>query len=413
LPVQRYLLFIELNTTGSGMQALAKSREVGMEPVLFTRNVNLYQCVQYIGCPIVLCETNDLAMLQTAITDFLQTEPGEVCGITTTSEFYVETVALLAAACNQPTNPLVMVQACRNKSRMRHILTEGGFLQPRFTVVGHIDDVEAAVAHVGLPCVVKPCADTGSYGVKLCHSVNDAQAHAAGLLQRRTNARGQPINEAVLCEEYINGPEYSVETFAYQGDIICVGITQKMLTGLPYFVECGHIFPAVLPEESCNTIEQAVRQALAIMGNTFGPAHTEVKLTADGCVIVEINPRLAGGMIPELVWQAKGIDLLKGQVLASCGRPPTLTPTRSAYAGIYFLTASCAGKLVAITNIEMVRRQKDVVRVTVTATADAQVDAPKSAYDRLGYVILRNDSYTDLQKRLEQIRKEIGLLIVD
>ena len=50
--------------------------------------------------------------------------------------------------------------------------------------------------------------------------------------------------------------------------------------------------------------------ALDAVGFDFGPAHTEVRLTPAGPVVVEINPRLAGGMIPELVAHALGINLV-------------------------------------------------------------------------------------------------------
>lgn len=407
----RYLFFIESNTTGSGMQALRAAREMGLEPVLFTRDRSRYRGVEATGCAIVPCETNLVQELRGACADFVRAFPGTVAGITTTSEFYVETVALIASEYGTPTNAPDMIRACRNKARTREVLTAAGLPQPRFTLVRCAEETAAAVGLVGLPCVIKPCDDTASYGVKLCRSVGEAQEAVGLLLQRHTNVRGQPVIEAVLCEEYIDAPEFSVEMFAWQGDITCVGITQKRLAGLPHFIEVGHIFPAQLPPEQWDALESTTRQALGLLGNLYGPTHTEVKLTDRGGVIIEINPRLAGGMIPELMIQARGLNLLDNQLLAACGRPPELTPTRSCWAGIHFLTAPAEGRFAGVQNLDQLQSDPDVVQVDVTAAAGAAVRPPLSAYDRLGFVIARADTYADMLRKLEWVRQTAAVAV--
>jgi biotin carboxylase len=406
-----YLLFIESNTTGSGIQALQKAHELGLEPVLFTRNAALYRGLDSADCLIVSCETNDLVMLRAAIKSLLIHRPGQVRGVTTTSEFYLEASAALAAELGLLANPLEMVHICRNKARTRQVLTNAGLPQPRYSVLEQADAIEAAVANIGLPCIIKPCDDTGSYGVRLCFSAEEACAHAAMLLNQHKNVREQMNAAAVLCEEYINGPEFSIETFAWQGEIICIGITQKHITGFPYFVECGHIYPAALSDAAKHIVEHTTRKALASIGNNTGPIHTEFKLTSQGCVIIEINTRLAGGMIPELVWQAQGIDLLKSQLLAACGEPPQLSPNCSASAGIQFLTAPRAGRLIEITDLDSVRQRPDVIQVVITATSGKKIKLPQSAYDRLGYVIVRTDTYSATRACLEQLQDTLRVVV--
>jgi biotin carboxylase len=404
-----YLVFIESNTTGSGVQALIKARELGLEPVLFTRNPGLYPSAADTGATIVTCETNEPAALRHALDHFLLARPGQVCGMTTTSEFYLVATATLAAERQLPTNPPEMVRICRQKGRTRAILTEAGLPQPRFVEVRHAADALAAVAHCGLPCVVKPGDDTGSYGVRLCTTVDEVRAHIAYLLGQRTNVRGQAAAEAVICEEYLEAPEFSVETFACGGRITCIGVTEKRVTGLPYFVECGHIFPAPLSRGTREAIVDTTQRALEHLGNSMGPMHTEVKWTRRGCVIVEINARLAGGMIPELVWQARRVDLLKGQIHAACGWPPTLEAGRKGFAGIHFLTAPTSGRLVGVDNLERVRGAADVVHVTLTAHAGQAVRPPQSAYDRLGYAILRGETVASLEARLGAVGRELAV----
>ncbi len=407
---QRYLIFIESNTTGSGMQALARAREMQLHPVLLARKPDLYPNAA--DCLIKACETNDLESVREAIAAVVQGDSSALHGITTTSEFYTEMAAAVAADYGFPANPLTMVQTCRNKARTRQVLTAQGFLQPRFAHIAHEEDLRQALQQVPLPCILKPCSDTGSYGVRLCASLEEAQDHARQLLSQQVNIRGQQVTEGIVCEEYIEGDEFSVETFAWQGHIHPIGITEKRVKGYPYFVEYGHMFPAHLPAEDEQRMLATVTQALECVGNTQGPVHTEVKLTRQGCSIIEINPRLAGGMIPELIWQAKGIDLLKNQLLAACGEMPHLEATRHAWAGILFLTAPRTGVFKAIRLPDQPQAQPDATQLTVTAPPGKAVRPPQSAYDRLGYLILQDTtSYATLATRLEQLEQSIEVLL--
>jgi argininosuccinate lyase len=84
---------------------------------------------------------------------------------------------------------------------------------------------------------------SGSVGVRLCRSRHDAHAHAEDLLRRTVNERGEPEPPDVVIEEYVRGPEFSVEVLCGRA----IGITAKHLSAEPYFVETGHDFPAPLP----------------------------------------------------------------------------------------------------------------------------------------------------------------------
>ena len=90
--------------------------------------------------------------------------------------------------------------------------------------------------------VVKPADGTGSRGVRLCPRHAEVRRHTAGLLAQGRDERGQPTLPAVLVEEYVAGPELSVETFGTG----VVGVTAKYLGAAPWFVESGHDYPATV-----------------------------------------------------------------------------------------------------------------------------------------------------------------------
>lgn len=387
------LLFVESNTTGTGMLALRTCRRLGLDPVLLTGRPDRYAGLAETGAEVVVCDTNSPAELAAAV-DRL----GVPAGITTTSEFYLVPVARLAAAYGLVGNPPEAMATCRDKSRTRAALAAAGVGQPAYAAVRDPAEVPAAVEKVGLPCVVKPADDSGSNDVLRCATVEQAVAHAASVLAVTVNVRGQPTAGVALVESFLDGPEVSVEVMTAGGRSHVVGVTAKQVTAGPWFVETGHVFPAPSPVDGAG--EVAVR-ALKAAGVRVGASHVEVKLTPAGPAVVEINARLAGGMIPELVQLATGIELLEQQLRAYAGLPVSLEPARSAYAGIRFLLAPWAGTLTGISGVEQARAVAGVDRVVLTASPGRAVRPARNAYDRLGSVIATGATPAEVEAALD------------
>ena len=83
----------------------------------------------------------------------------------------------------------------------------------------------------------------------------------------------------IVVEEFMEGPEVSVETLAVDGDVNVIQITDKVTTGAPYFVEMGHSQPSRLSEETRKRIVEVTIAANKAIGIKNGPSHTEIKIT--------------------------------------------------------------------------------------------------------------------------------------
>ncbi len=408
--MKKALLFVESNTTGTGMLAFDQAAELGVLPVLLTHDPKRYKGLEEHPCKVLVCDTNRIDRLIPEIDAAFPAD--QIGGITTTSEFYIPTAAALAVHYGRPGNPIKAMETCRNKALTRLRLDEARVGQPRFAILGNADEIPLALEVVGVPCVVKPVDDTGSFGVRLCRSAREAMEHARGILETAVNVRGQPTAGLVLVEEYLQAPEFSVEMFTWQGRTTCIGITEKHLTGSQSFVEQKHFFPAPLPADQAAQIEETVRRALQVVGVGCGATHTEVKLTPAGCKVVEINGRLAGGMIPELIRLATGIDPLQQHLKAALDQEPELTPSHRATAGIQFLTASGCGRLQEVRGVESAAAMPGVQQVTVTARPGTAVKPPESAYDRLGYVIAAGETYEETVQRLQEAVSRLEVVIL-
>jgi biotin carboxylase len=276
------------------------------------------------------------------------------------------------------------VERCRDKRRQRAALAAGGVPVPAFAASATPEEAVAAATDFGLPVVVKPADGTGSRGVRLCNTAGEVRRHAAQLLAEDRDERGRPTLSALLVEEYVAGPELSVETFGTE----VVGITAKYLGPPPWFVECGHDYPAAgLSGVDAEAVGAVALAALDTLGLGFGPAHTEIRLGARGPVVIEVNPRLAGGRIPTLVRLASGLDLVGATVDAVIGHRDTLAAAGPGHASIRFLVPSRAGRVRRTGGVAAAAAVPGVVDVGIAARPGQRVGGTGSFLDRVGHVI--------------------------
>ena len=408
---RRLLLFVESNTTGTGMLALGTAGRLGFEPVFLTADPGRYAGLAETGARVVRCDTDSQEELVAAVgvaagapsSDLSQ--PTDLAGITTTSEFFLPAVAGLAERLGLPGNPPEAVRTCRDKAAVRRALEDAGIPQPAWATASAVDQTDAALARTGLPCVVKPVDDSGSNNVRICHDPAEAREAVSAVLAVRVNTRGQPTAGLALIEEYVPGPEFSVEMFSTDGQAHCVGVTRKTVGPPPYCVETGHLHPAGLPPHEEAALVETTRAVLKALGVLTGPTHTEIKLGPAGPALIEVNCRLAGGMIPDLIRRARGVDLLEQQLRCAVGERPELGPAPGSsavgWAGIRFLTADRPGTLRELAGLDRALEVPGVVQATATARPGVRVDVPRNAYDRLGFVIAAGQSPDVVTQALE------------
>lgn len=406
-----HFVFVESNTTGTGKIAVERLLAAGHRVTFFTRTPAKYAFLTNGSALLDVDEldTNDVDVVVRAIRD---RQGQRVDAVLTFSEFYVVIVAEAAARLGlRYLNPDT-ARACREKPRTRRALQRAGLPTPNFWVVGSETEARAVSEAVSYPCVVKPPADSSSHGVRLIAAADELIAHYRVLGGRTENVRGQRLDGTVLVESLLDGPEFSVETITRgAGQTQVVGVTGKHLSAPPHFVELGHDFPAPVPRMVAKELAAAAVEALEAVKFDFGPAHTEIRWTPRGPVIVEINPRLAGGMIPEVVAHATGIDLLGAWLDLAAGHPIDLTPRRQEVASIRFLTVATAGRLTRIDGADEARRLATVREIAITRAVGSEVRPAEDAYERLGFVIASGPHLApvtrDLDRALEMIRFDV------
>lgn len=336
---------------------------------------------------VLSCETNDVP----ALIEFLRAQHAVLAfdGVVTICDYYVGTVAEVAQALGLPQPFSANTVLERRKDRVREALAGAGLPNPRFAAVPGVTAACAAAREIGYPLVLKPTDLASSAFVRLVHDEAELRSACAALEAFTHNFRGQPRSPLLLLEEYLHGEEVSVEACTFAGETTVIGITDKSLTGHPFFVEDGHMFPAPLAPATAAAVAEFVRAALRAVGHDHGISHTEVKLTPQGLRVVEINPRPGGNYIVELVARVTGIDLLLAQIELALGRAPDLTPRHTGVtsAAVMFAIAPRAGTLLALEGTGCAAASPGVVQAHFDTAAAREVAAPIDNACYLGHVI--------------------------
>lgn len=373
------IAFIESNTTGSGRLLLHRAKARGLKTLLIAAAPGKYSFLDEEMIPATILDTSNVKEL----VEFLSTI-ADLQAVLSSSESFVAVAAEVASALRLKGNQPKAIHYCRDKGQLAKILNGADIQVPQTCVVKQLEEIEPAIAQFTIPFVVKPNSGTGSRAVKLCRHRETGIAHAKQILQN---------GEVVLLQEYICGTEYSVETLTFDGSTNVIGITRKYLGEEPYFVEAGHDFPALLTVPHEQAIRKTVMRALAAVGFTFGAAHTELRLSPQGPIIIEINPRLAGGMIPEVIQVSLGIDLLDILLALHLDESVDLQPQKQQYAAIRFAIAPKEMILESILGTEKILQQPGVVAWGQMKQVGDLVGGNNDYRDRVAYLIAAADTH--------------------
>lgn len=378
-----YLVFVESNTSGTGRLFCDAARRRGLRPVVLCRSPERYPFLTAGAAEYVELDTTDGEALDGALDALSRQAP--LAGVYSTSDYFLEAAAGLARRRSLPGPDPLAVARCRNKWSQRQVLKQAGLASPRFALTYSVDEALHAAVRVGYPVIAKPVAGTGSIGVRLCANADELAPHVRTLLGRSVNERGLTEASGVVVESYVVGPEYSAEVF----DGMVYGLTRKHLSPEPFFVELGHDFPVEPPSSVAADAAEVVERAVRALNLTWGPAHVEFKVPTGGAVIIEVNPRLAGGFIPELVRLARGADLIEETVKAAVGEVGTGGPPAQGtiFTSIRFITSDAEGRLHSFEGVEEAAGLPGVVGVECYKAPGAEVRKTYDFRDRLGHVL--------------------------
>jgi biotin carboxylase len=314
-----------------------------------------------------------------------------VAGVFSYDETTVVTAAHIAETLGVPGLSVDGVENCRNKHRTRQALTSAGLPQPRFAYVTSLAEAITAADAFGYPVVLKPRGCGASMGVVKVDDPGDVEA-AFAVSEAASHAGAFAYEGGVLVEEFLDGPEISIDGAVYHGEYQPFVLARKRVGFPPYFEETGHTVTAEDPLFYDAEVRRVLTDAHRAVGVRDGITHTEIRLTDRGPAVIEINARLGGDLIPYLGRLATGIDPAYVAVDLATGVRPDLTRADGGTVGIRFCNPPVDGRILSMRlpvpgEVPGLEEAKPMV-----ASGTVVRLPPRGFMSRFAYVICRAES---------------------
>ncbi|MEU8828054.1 ATP-grasp domain-containing protein [Streptomyces sp. NPDC048636] len=246
----------------------------------------------------------------------------------------------------------------QDKRVMRDRLAAAGLNTPRFVRLEDPSGWEAA-AHLDFPVVVKPAHGFSSLGVTKADGPERLKAVVEEVWQVCRDKLGRV--EGLVVEEYLDGPEFAVESLAHRGEVTVCAIGYKGEPEGPYFEESVYRAPAVLPPAVEDAVRREVVAAHTALGITDGPTHTELRLRGgERPYLLELGARIGGsGVSQYIVQHVTGLDFAADALRIAAGLPPVSfgggTPAATGAAANYIVPCGGSGRIAAVHGLAELR----------------------------------------------------------
>ncbi len=306
-------------------------------------------------------------------------------------------MARLAEKYGFPFYSVETAQWSTDKFQMKKRFELGGVPHAQGRLISKVEEAEGLV----FPVIVKPRDNSGSRGVKLCRDKNELQISIDEALENSKL-------DTVLVEEFIEGPEYSIESLHHDGKSEVIQFTEKKTTEFPYNVELGHIQPANISDEN----KQKIREIVAKIGKALNfkncPSHTELKINERGIFVIETSPRLGGDYITStLTPLSTGVNLEDELLKISLDESINPQPKAVQYSGVRFFAFKEGSVIKHVPDEEFVKDWPHVVDFSFNLQKGEKVHQITSSLNRYGHITLIAGNRESIDDAFEKYEKAI------
>lgn len=357
---------------------IKKAREMGCYVIAADGNANAVG-LQYADKAVVADITDEDVMLQIARKE-------KVDGVIhPCSEVSMSVMGYINDSLGLSGISKLMARRATNKYLMREAFTKYGAPSPQSYCT---DDANEAwnlfCDKFDKNAILKPSRSSGSRGIaKIDHNISREK-----FLELYKCAYQESRDKQVMIEQFIDGPEFSVEIIVWNGNVNVLAVTDKKTTGSPYFVELGHSQPSVFPWDIVEKVKDAAVAGVKALELSNCACHAEIKVENDKAYIMEIGARLGGDFIStELTHLSTGVDMVAAAVNIALGIAPDMKPKKMKQGACIRYFCPRPGRLVSIEGLEHLNDEHVYMSEIYCEKGDKILEV-KSSLDRSGHMIV-------------------------
>lgn len=276
-----------------------------------------------------------------------------------------------------------------NKHLMREAFEMGGAPSPKSILTENAEDAWKHLQNdFSTDGILKPSRNSGSRGIaKVSRDMDKAD-----FVKAYDIALNESRDKSVLLEQFIEGPEFSIEIIVWNGKVNVLTVTDKKTTGAPHFVELGHNQPSCYSAEEVEILKAAAVSGVKALGVNNCACHAEAKLMDGKAYLMEIGARLGGDFIStELTHLSTGVDMVAAAINVALGVEPDLRVKEEPKGVCIRYFCPKPGKLVSIGNTEILKDPRVYLWEIYHKVGDV-IPEVTSSLCRSGHVIVTENS---------------------
>lgn len=277
------------------------------------------------------------------------------------------------------------MEKMQNKLLCRKVLDHTKY-NPQYKVINKDNYQDYDEIHKMLPVVIKYIESNGSKDVYYCNSLNSYRHYVNLLLNQYPNC-------IILVEEFLDGPQYIIEAVAINKKIIIEAIIeQEIVFTNNHFIITGYSLGLNYQKGFSMKLKKAVDDILELHKLENGPCHLEMRLVEDEWKLIEINPRISGAGMNQLIEIGLGYSLVEEHLKLSLNKKTNFNPRFQKNTFAEYIILDKSGVLKMITGRENVLRSEGVKYVYVKPRKGTVLTTPVSLGNRYAFVIATGDT---------------------
>jgi biotin carboxylase len=285
------------------------------------------------------------------------------------------------------------INTAMNKFESRNIFNSISEIKIQNAIVNKIEDIEIFINKNGTS-VLKPIYGTASKSVIKVDSFQENKAEVEKLMQDCSD-------QDLIIEEFVDGSEYALEGNLINSELNKIVIFDKPINYKePYFEESLYIAPTEIPDTTQKEIVNLIGKACKKLGLENGPVHVEFKIHNKEIFIIEINPRMIGGLCSRcLSFGLFKTSLEEIALHAFLNNELKSIDLLSNFVGVLMIPTPISGKFISINKNEL-ESIPNVSGVEITVSENSNLLEPPFGDKYLGFVFSQGDSKEKVMESL-------------
>ncbi|MCA1057190.1 ATP-grasp domain-containing protein [Rossellomorea aquimaris] len=400
------IIFIETNKSGSSREAIRTAERLGYYTVLFTERINFinkredFPDVHFMK----YCDLSDMNVLIKEVKALLMK------GIEATAIVsFVDPHSYMACALSDRFNinhfSTEGMKNIQNKIESRKLMKSSP-ITPAFWTVSTPDESKALEGEIEkkFPLIMKSPQSTGSKDVYKVANLTEYRKQFRALTKTYEN---QPV----LIEEYLPEPQYLVEVMVVEGKVQIMAVIKQDIQYGQRFIVMGYKLLLKPGKNFFSGLKKAVEEIVSQHGLENGPCHLELRRKGLQWKLIEINARISGAGMNNMIKAAYGINLVEETLKMAMGKTPDLEPKFNKYVYMQYVTVDRKGTLEKVTGKKRAKASKGVVEVYVKPRRGQALTPPLSMGHRYAYVTAVGDTPEEAEMNAKKAASEIRFWI--